>query len=131
MKTSRSDVDETRLRLLINADTADLVPIKNHVLGHFTKDVKVPGFRAGKAPIDLIEKNVNQNTFFNEFMEHAVNDLYRQAVQAENIRPVGQPDVKIKKFVPYSDLEVEITIDRISDITLPDYKTIKLPRAKV
>jgi trigger factor len=65
----------TKNRLVVTATAEDLAPIKSHVLGHFRKNVKVPGFRPGKAPISLIEKNIDQKALIDEFLEHAVNDL--------------------------------------------------------
>lgn len=130
MTITRTDNSTTNATLLINADAADLAPIKRHVLSHF-KDVRVPGFRAGKAPTELIEKHVNQQALLDEFMEHALNELFGRAVREQNLRPVGQPDVKLKKFVPYSELEFEATIDVLGPVSLPDYKKIKLAKTKV
>jgi trigger factor len=118
MKISRTDINETKSKLVINTEASELQPIRSHVLGHFRTSVKVPGFRSGKAPTDLLEKYIDQNKLQSEFLEHAVNEVYRQAVQTENIRPIGQPDVKIMKFVPYTELEVEITIDKIGQIVV-------------
>ncbi len=124
----KTDVSPTRIKLVISADTADLGPIKQHTLAHFRHTVKVPGFRAGTAPMALIEKHVEQRLLLDEFMEHALNQLYGQAVQQENLRPVGQPNVQIKKFVPFSDMGIEVETDTIGKITLPDYKKIKLEK---
>jgi trigger factor len=117
--------------MLINGDATDLAPIKRHVLTHFTDQVKVPGFRAGKAPAELVEKHVNQQRFLDEFMEHALNDLFVKAVEENNIKPIGLPDVKLKKFVPYTELEFEATIDALGTVKLADYKNIKLAKPKV
>jgi trigger factor len=64
-------------------------------------------------------------------MEHAINDLYRKAVEQEKIRPVGQPKIEIKKFVPYTALEFEVTQEVIGEVSLPNYKTMKLAKPKV
>jgi trigger factor len=130
VKVTRTDNSKTNATIAVNADASDLAPIKRHVLTHFT-NVKVPGFRAGKAPVDMVEKHVNQQTLLDEFMEHALNDLFRRAVTEQKIRPLGQPDVKLKKFVPYTELEFEATIDVFGEVILPDYKKMKLAKPKV
>lgn len=104
-------------------------PIRRHVLGHF-KNVKVPGFRVGKAPAQMIEQNINQQAFLDEFMEHALNELYRRAVDDESIRPISQPKVEIKKFVPYTTMEFTAETDILGPIKLPNYKTIKVAKKK-
>lgn len=131
MKITKTENSPSNVTLLVNADAVDLAPIKRHVLGHFVDSVKVPGFRAGKAPIEMVEKHVNQQRLLDEFMEHALNDVFRKAVEQENLRPLGQPDVKLKKFVPYTELEFEATIDILGKVTLPNYKTIKMAKPKV
>lgn len=130
MQITRTDNSPTNITLTFNAGADELEPIKKHVLSHFS-DVKVPGFRAGKAPAHLVEKSVNQQAFLDEFMEHAINDLWRRAVEELKLRPVGQPQISVKKFVPYSELEVETTQDIIGKITLPNYKNIKLAKPKI
>ena len=131
MKVERIDLGATKIKLLISADAQDLEPIKNHVLAHFRHSTKVPGFRAGTAPLSLIEKHIDQKQLLDEFLDHALNQLYGQAVNHQNLRPVGQPNVQLKKFVPFTDLEMEIETDVISKIDLADYKKIKLARTKV
>jgi trigger factor len=130
MRVERTDKGPTSLTLSISADTQDLEPIKGHVLSHFSGQVKVPGFRAGKAPAHLLEKNVNQRAMLDEFMEHAINDLYLTTLKNQKIRPVAEPDIKLKKFVPYSLLEFEAELEIIGQISLPDYKKIKLAKPK-
>lgn len=120
----------TRVKLTVKADAADMGPIKNHVLAHFRHQVQVPGFRAGTAPLAVIEKNVDQNRLIDEFMEHALNQFYTQAVKHFELRPVGEPKVQLKKFVPFTDLEIEVETETIGSVALPDYKKIKIDKKK-
>jgi trigger factor len=78
----------------------------------------------------MIEQNVNQQAFLDEFMEHALNELYGRAVNQENIRPINQPKVELKKFVPYTALEFTAETDIIGPIKLTNYKAIKVTRQK-
>jgi trigger factor len=130
MHVTKTTKTPTQVNLVINASEPDMAPIKRHVLGHFAGKVKIPGFRAGKAPAAMIEKHVDQNAFLDEFMEHSINELYRKAAEAEKIRPVATPDVKLKKFVPFTELEFEADVEVIGNINLPNYKTIKLAKKK-
>ncbi|MBX4190668.1 trigger factor, partial [Candidatus Saccharibacteria bacterium] len=130
MRVLRKDNSPTNIVLTVAADTADLAPIKKHVLGHFKHTVKVPGFREGKAPEELIEKYANQQRLLDEFMEHAMNELYRRAVDQEQIKPIATPSVQLKKFVPYTDMEFEAETEIIGPIKLPNYKSMKLAKNK-
>lgn len=130
MRITRTDNSPTNIILKVEADSSDLEPIRRHVLGHYANRVKVPGFREGKAPAYIVEKNINQQAMLDEFMEHALNDLYRKAVEQQKIRPVSNPEVKLKKFVPYTNMEFEATLEIIGPIKLANYKTIKLTKKK-
>jgi trigger factor len=131
MHVKREQNTPTQSHLVIAATAEDLLPIKNHVLSHFRKGTKVPGFRPGKAPLSLIEKNVDQKALADEFLEHAVNDLYRKAIEQEKIRPIAPPQVELKKFVPFTTLEFEAETETVGAIKLANYKAIKLAKKPV
>jgi trigger factor len=131
MRVLRKDNSPTNIVLTVSGDAGDLEPIRQHVLGHFMHTVKVPGFREGKAPAELVEKYVNQQRLLDEFMEHALNEMYRRAIDDEQIRPVNTPNVQLKKFVPYTELEFEAETEIIGPIKLPDYKKMKLAKKEV
>jgi trigger factor len=129
MRVTRTDQSPTKITLKVEAEAADLEPIRKHVLSHF-KNVKVPGFRVGKAPARMVEQSVGQQQYLDEFMEHALNELYRRAVDDEAVRPISQPDVQIKKFVPYTTLEFEAQTEILGPVKLPNYKAIKVAKKK-
>jgi trigger factor len=131
MHVTKTLKNPTQVHLVIDVTGEELEPIKRHVLGHFVRTTKVPGFRAGKAPLHLVEKNVDQNRLLDEFLEHAINELYGKAIKQEKLRPVGNPGVEIKRFVPFSDLGFEVNVDVIGEIKLANYKTVKLAKKPV
>ncbi|MBI3624248.1 trigger factor [Candidatus Saccharibacteria bacterium] len=131
MQVSRKNDSDTKLSLTISAAEADLRPIKQHVLGHFAKEVKIAGFRAGKAPLSLIEKQVDQNSLQAQFLSEAINTLYQRATAEQQLRTVEQPSVTIKKFVPFTTLEFTAAVSVMGPVRLADYKKIKLARPMV
>lgn len=121
----------TEAALTIVATPEELTSIKTHVMGHFQGKVKVPGFREGNVPPAVLEKHVDQNMLQTEFLEEGIEQLYSQALQAHKIRPVGQPQISIKKFVPFNTLEFEATVPVIGELKLANYKTMKKPKTEV
>ncbi|MBI4034287.1 trigger factor [Candidatus Saccharibacteria bacterium] len=126
MQIIRTNPDTYTALLKISAGAAELEPIRQHTLSHFAGDVKIPGFREGKAPAELVEKHVDQQRFMNSFVEHAVERLYSQALIKEQLRAVAPPQVQIKKFVPFTNLEFEAEVLHIKVTKLADYKKIKV-----
>lgn len=131
MQIKRTNSSETETKLTIVASEQELANLKQHVLGHFRGRVKIAGFREGKAPLELIEKNVDPSLLQTEFLEDAVNQLYSQAVQEEKLRPIANPEINITKFVPFTTLEFDATITTMGEVTLPDYKKIKKEKPTV
>ncbi len=131
MQVSKKNLSDTKVQLVLVADAEQLKTVKQETLEHLAHEVKLPGFRQGKAPLSLVEKNVNPATLHTEFLDRAMNLLYINALQQENMRPVAQPEVKIIKFVPFDVLEIETTVEVVGEIKLPDYKKIKLAKKEV
>jgi trigger factor len=119
------------VELTISAVAADLSSIKKRTLTRLAPEVKLAGFRAGKVPLNLIEKNIDQTTLQSEFLDAAVNALYQEALNRENLRPVANPEVALKKFVPFTDLEFVLTVPVIGDIKLPDYTKVRVKKEPV
>lgn len=131
MQIKRTNSSETETKLTIVASEQELAGLKQHVLGHFRKRVKIAGFREGKAPLELIEKNVDQSLLQTEFLEDAVNQLYSQALQEEKLRPIANPEINITKFVPFTTLEFDAAVSIMGDVKLPDYTKIKKQKPEV
>ena len=131
MQIQRTDISATEIKMIISAKEADLVQIKDQVVARLSKGIKLPGFRSGKAPKALVEKNIDQSLLQGDFLDEAMTQLYAHATRKENIRPVTRPEVAIKKFVPFTDLEFEVKTSVIGKISLPDYKKISVKKGPV
>jgi trigger factor len=126
MQITRESTTPTKIKLTITADKALLDAVKAEVVALMGRSVKIQGFRAGKAPKHLIEKQIDQSVLQSEFMEQAVNRAYVDALQSEKIRPTAQPAITVSKFVPFDTLEFTAEFDAVGKIKLADYKKIKL-----
>lgn len=126
MQVQREQISDTNVKLTVTADDPILQQVKLAVLKRLGEEVKVPGFRQGKAPANLLEKHLNPSQLQSEFLDQAVNHLYVQALQHEKLRPVAQPEIAITKFVPFTTLEFTATLDVVGEVKLADYKQFKL-----
>ncbi|HUD08425.1 MAG TPA: trigger factor [Candidatus Saccharimonadales bacterium] len=126
MNIAKKELSDIAVSLYIVADESDIKIVKSQVVNKLSQDIKIPGFRPGKAPESMVEKNIDPAKLQSEFLEVSVNDLYRQAVVLEKLRPVEQPKITINKFVPYHTLEFNAEVTVIGKIKLADYKRVKL-----
>lgn len=131
MQVQRKDISETKVKLTIQLGLEELVHAKQHELEEQAKTMKVAGFRKGKAPLTVIEKQLDENQLQVSVINHGINDFYGKAVEKEGLRTLEQPNVTIGKFVPYAELEFVAEVSIMPKIKLGDYKKIKKTAPKV
>lgn len=129
VKINHPTTTEAIVTIIANPD--ELQFIKEHVLAHFKSSVKVPGFREGKVPANILEKHIDQEALHSKFLEESIEQFYSQAIQTHKLRPVDRPQIAVKKFVPFTTLEFEATVPIVGDIKLADYRKVKKPKPKV
>ncbi len=131
MNVKRTNKSETEVELVISADAEQLEKLKNHVLGHFAGKLKIAGFRPGKAPLSVVEKNVDQGQFQSEFLQEAIETFYRQAAIKEDLKPLNSPQIDVLKFVPFTEMEFKAAFEIMPEIKLGDYSKIKKTKPKI
>ncbi|HSW79939.1 MAG TPA: trigger factor [Candidatus Saccharimonadales bacterium] len=131
MQTNRKNLSDTKVELTISADSELLNSAKSQAVQRLRSDVKVAGFRSGKVPAAVAEKHINPNALQSAVLDIAINEMYSQAVASESLRPITQPEITLKKFVPYTDIEIVAVIEVLGKITVPDYKKLKLAKKPV
>jgi trigger factor len=110
----------------VTADVDELGLYKKQAIRANKSVVKIPGFRPGKAPDEMVEKHIDPEKLQNDFLNKAINELYLQSVDELSLKVVNEPKIEITKFVPYSTLEFSVIVDVITKVDLPDYKNLKI-----
>ncbi|MGF7228855.1 MAG: trigger factor [Candidatus Saccharibacteria bacterium] len=131
MQVTQKNLSDTNVQLTLTADAEMLKAAKEEALNHIARSIKLQGFRQGKAPLALVEKSADPASLQSEFLDLAMNRLYVAALDEKKLRPVAQPQVNVKKFVPFSTLELEVTVEVVGAITLADYKKMSLVKPEV
>ena len=130
MQVQKTEISKTEITLTITASPEELAPIKQEILKKLSRNVKVAGFREGKVPLEVAEKNIEPTALQTEFLDEAMTQLYAKATETENLRPVTQPKVNVKKFVPFTTLEFEVTTSILGPVKVGKYKGLKSSSAK-
>lgn len=131
MNAKQSKVSDVVTKLTVSLDEKDLADIKKAVFNKLRPEVKADGFRPGKAPDNIVEKKLGSDLVQGEVLEAAVNRFYVMAASQEELKPLDSPNIKVLKFVPYTELEFEAEVEVAPKIKLPDYKKIKKSPKKV
>lgn len=87
-----------------------------------SKDLKIPGFRPGKAPRNMIEERIGKHAILEEVAGMAIEKNYPKIVEAEKLDVIGQPKAEILKLAEGNDLEYKVTTAVMPEVKLEDYK---------
>lgn len=91
---------------------------------NLSQNIKISGFRSGKAPIETVEKKVGSQELFNEAAGIAVRRTLPKILMENKIDSLGVPDIKILKIAKGNDFEYKAEIAVLPKVSLPDYKKI-------
>lgn len=100
------------------------------VVLEYARSAKVPGFRQGKSPIDLVEKRYRKG-ILQDAQERLIPRCYTEAVAKEKIDPVAILQVKDAQLDPQTGMRFTVVVDVAPEFDLPKYKKIPLKRQKV
>ena len=87
--------------------------------------VSLPGFRKGKAPINIVRKKY-ENNVLSESLDKLVQGKMKDLLDEKKLKPFTQPKIDLKKYEKNEPIEVEIKIDLEPEIKLADFKNLKV-----
>ena len=94
------------------------------------KSVKIPGFRQGKVPVNVIKKRFSKSVI-SEVLDTTINENLRKALSEKKIRPSVQPSVNIDKYEEGNDLVLKVLIQKMPEVKDIDLKTISLEKSNL
>lgn len=103
-----------------------------HAAEALAKQIKVAGFRPGKAPRDVIEQRLGKGAILAEAVERAVSRSYGKALSQEKIEAIGHPEVKLGKFAEGAELEYGAVTAVMPEVKLKPWRdAVKKANAKL
>lgn len=131
MKTKVKNISDVKVELTISLGVEELKAAEQVALTKLAKEVKIEGFRKGKAPLEMVAAQVDQNVLGQEIIENALSKAVAEAFLKEKIQAINRPEVDVKKFVPGTELEFTTTSEIMPKVELGDYKNLKVKKEKV
>ncbi|MFN2198891.1 MAG: trigger factor [Anaerolineales bacterium] len=125
MKTEIQNTDDHQVKILVEAEPEELENAKRKAARAIAKRVKIPGFRPGKAPYAVIEKQVGAGTILEDAIEILAQDLYPQAVEDAGIKPYG-PGM-LENISSVEPVKFEFLVPLQAEVDLHDYQDVRIP----
>lgn len=126
LETTSEQVGKDQVKLRVQVPEDALSPALKQVYGRWARDIKVPGFRKGKVPRQLIDARVGPDVIREEALREALPDFYREALRSEELEAIAPPDIEVVEFEAGSPLVFEATVDIRPEIEIPELGKINI-----
>ncbi|WP_054813647.1 trigger factor [Nocardia arizonensis] len=126
MKSTVEQLSPTRVRINVEVPFEELKPDFDRAYKALAKQVRIPGFRPGKAPAKLLEARLGRGAILEQVVNDALPGRYSEAVTTSEVKVIGQPEIEITKIEDGQELAFTAEVDVRPEITLPSYDDIEI-----
>ncbi len=124
MNITVEDLNPTRKKLEIQIPGETITEAEAKLVEEFKGQARLPGFRPGKAPANIVKKRYAKE-IAQELNRKLATDAYEKALSESGLDIYTVVDMNADDFTPGIEANFEITVDVISEFELPEYKTLR------
>ena len=121
MKSAVETLTPTRAKLTVEVPFEELKPSLDAAYKKIAQQINVPGFRRGKVPAAIIDRQVGREVVLQEAVQDLVPQKYMEALQENELQPLAQPEIEVTNLAPDEQLEFTAEVDVKPTIELPAY----------
>ena len=121
MKSAVETVSPTRAKLTVEVPFDELQPSLDKAYRTIAQQINVPGFRRGKVPPMVIDRQVGRGAVLQEAINEVVPQKYVEALQSHDLQPLAQPEVEVTRIDDNEAIEFTAEVDVRPEITVPDW----------
>jgi trigger factor len=125
IKTDIQDVSETRKIITVSVAAAEVATQEAKLIKDFQRNAKVPGFRPGKAPENMIRMRYAKD-LKSELAQRVVSKAHQEGVAKADFEVFGIVDLSEGEIAAGSDATVTFTVDVLQDFEVPTYEGLKV-----
>jgi len=130
MDVKKNKISDYSLEIEFSFNEEDINKNLDKAAKQISRDVKIDGFREGKAPKNIIEQKYGKEMIFEEASKITFQENYVDYVIKNDLEIVSAPEVSIQKLVPNKEATFKAVVSIVPELTLPDYKKIGKDAAK-
>ena len=128
MKVSTERIPDSQIVLEIEVDEERLEQAKSSAYRRLAAKAKIPGFRPGKAPRNVVERHFGEHTILHEAIDGLMPQVYKEALEQEEIDPIDQAGYELVTETP---LVAKFTVPVQPTVDIGDYASLRVPREPV
>jgi trigger factor len=133
METTVETTDPHTVKLTIEVPEDEFGKDLDRTYRAIANQIKIPGFRKGKVPKQIIDTQIGQDAIFEEFVNSSVPAYFRQAVADEDLAPIADPDIDVQQLEPGKPFVFSATVEVRPRLSFEesDYTGIKVTKPTV
>ncbi len=132
MKTSLSERDGNTVKLAVEVSSEELQEAFDARLKHLAREVRLPGFRPGKAPLTMVRQRLGDEMILADAIEEAMGGWFAQAAVDLDLNPVDRPQIEMEDEESMPELGKSLgftaTVTVMPEIVLGEYKGVEAPK---
>ena len=126
MKSAVETLSPTRAKITVEVPFEELKSSLDEAYQAIAKQINVPGFRKGKVPPPVIDRQVGRGAVLDQAINEAVPRLYVEALQENELQPLAQPEIEVTRLEDNETLEFTAEVDVKPEITVPSYEGLEV-----
>ncbi len=128
MQTTVERPERHTVKLTVEVEPEDFAKDLERAYRSIANQVRIPGFRKGKVPRRIIDAQVGHDVVMEEFLSSAVPDYFREAVRAEDLAPIADPEIDLEQAEDGKPLIFTATVEVRPRLELSDYRGIRIDK---
>jgi trigger factor len=131
METTVKELPDSRVRVDVDVDPKDVEGSIARTAQQLGKDMKLPGFRKGKVPPEMVVQRLGRQTVLTEALQSSLGDWYERAMVESGVNPVGDPKLDLSDLPDEGKpLRFSIEVSVRPRAELGEYKGLEVGRAE-
>ena len=126
LTTSVETLDDNKVRVSVTVPAAEFEKAVDAAFRKLAREVKVPGFRPGKAPRRLLEARFGTEYAREQALRDALPDYYEQALVAESVDAIASPEIDITAGEDDGDVAFDAVVEVRPVVTVSGYKGLRV-----
>ena len=123
-------LEENRVRLDVAVPGDEVQRRMERAIRQLGRDVRVPGFRPGKAPAEVIVQRVGREAVVQEMLKGSLGEWYSEAVAETGVMPIDDPELDLDGVPDEGDLTFKATVQVRPKATLGEWRGLEVGRAE-
>jgi len=125
MEINITKLPKSQVELEITVPESEMIVSLDKAAEKISKNKKIKGFRPGKAPRSIIEKEVGKMTVLQEALDDIVNKNLTEAIRKEKLDLIASPEVSFSQVAPDNPLKFKAKVTVLPDIEIGKYKDLR------